>query len=33
MALLIILVGFLVRGLFFLLTHGVERRTQAWTKR
>lgn len=33
MSLLIILVGFLVRGLFFLLTHGVERRTQAWTKR
>jgi iron(III) transport system permease protein len=33
MALLIIVVGFLVRGLFFVLTHGVERRTQAWTKR
>ena len=33
MSLLIIVVGFLVRGLFFLLTHGVERRTQAWTER
>jgi iron(III) transport system permease protein len=33
MSLLIIVVGFLVRGLFYLLTRGVERRTQAWTRR
>jgi iron(III) transport system permease protein len=30
LALLIILVGFTARGLFFLLTRGLERRTQAW---
>jgi hypothetical protein len=30
LSLLIILVGFSARGLFFLLTRGLERRTQAW---
>lgn len=33
MALLIIIVGLLARGLFSLLTRGIERRSQAWTKR
>jgi len=33
MSLLIIVVGLLARGLFYLLTRGIERRSQAWTKR
>ncbi len=33
MALLIIVVGLLARGLFSLLTRGIERRSQAWTNR
>lgn len=33
MALLIIVVGLLARGLFSLLTRGIERRSQAWTER
>ncbi len=31
MSLLIIVTGLLARGLFFLLTRGIERRSQAWT--
>jgi iron(III) transport system permease protein len=33
MALLILVTGLVARGLFYLLTRGVERRTQAWTQR
>jgi iron(III) transport system permease protein len=33
MSLLIIVVGLLSRGLFSLLTRGIERRSQAWTQR
>jgi iron(III) transport system permease protein len=33
MSLLIIVTGLLVRGLFSLLTRGIERRSQAWTQR
>lgn len=33
MSLLIILVGLIARGLFYLLTRGIERRSQAWTNR
>jgi iron(III) transport system permease protein len=33
MSLLIIVSGLLARGLFTLLTRGIERRSQAWTKR
>jgi hypothetical protein len=33
MSLLIIIAGLLARGLFTLLTRGIERRSQAWTKR
>jgi iron(III) transport system permease protein len=33
MSLLIIVTGLLARGLFSLLTRGIERRSQAWTKR
>lgn len=33
LSLLIILVGFTARGLFYLLTHGFERSTQAWRVR
>jgi iron(III) transport system permease protein len=32
MSLLIIVVGLIARGLFSLLTRGIERRSQAWTK-
>jgi iron(III) transport system permease protein len=32
MSLLIIVVGLLARGLFSLLTRGIERRSQAWTQ-
>lgn len=33
MSLLIIAVGLIARGLFYLLTRGIERRSQAWTQR
>ena len=33
MALLILVTGLVARGLFSLLTRGVEQRTQAWTQR
>jgi iron(III) transport system permease protein len=33
MSLLIIVTGLLARGLFYLLTRGIERRSQAWTQR
>lgn len=33
MSLLIIVVGLIARGLFYLLTRGIERRSQAWTQR
>ena len=33
MSLLIIMVGLLARGLFYLLTRGIERRSQAWTQK
>lgn len=33
MSLLILITGLIARGLFFLMTRGVRRRTQAWTKR
>ena len=33
MSLLIIVVGLIAKGLFSLLTRGIERRSQAWTKR
>jgi iron(III) transport system permease protein len=33
MSLLIIVVGLLAKGLFSLLTHGIQRRSQAWTQR
>jgi len=33
MSLLILVMGLIVRGLFYLLTRGVSQRTQAWTQR
>ena len=33
MSLLIIVVGLLAKGLFALLTRGIQRRSQAWTQR
>jgi iron(III) transport system permease protein len=33
MSLLIIVVGLLAKGLFSLLTRGIQRRSQAWTQR
>jgi iron(III) transport system permease protein len=33
MSLLIIVVGLIARGLFYLLTRGIEQRSQAWTQR
>jgi len=33
LSLLILITGLAARGIFSLLTRGVERRTQAWTQR
>jgi iron(III) transport system permease protein len=33
LSLLILVTGLIARGLFALLTRGIERRTQAWTQR